>query len=83
MIHIFQVVQSKGKVLVHCVEGISRSASIVIAYLIIKHRFTIQRAIEAIRQHRSIAPNEGFTEQLIELNDEIHKLKPISAMRNL
>jgi hypothetical protein len=39
-----------------------------------KKRLTIQTAIETIRQKRSIAPNEGFTEQLIELNDSVHGL---------
>jgi hypothetical protein len=28
--------------------------------------------VETIREKRSIAPNEGFVEQLIELNDAVH-----------
>ena len=30
------------------------------------------------RNKRSIAPNEGFTQQLIELNDHVHALAPRS-----
>ena len=48
----------------------------MIAYLILKKRFTIQKAIETIREKRSIAPNEGFVEQLVELNDVVHGITP-------
>lgn len=40
---------SPGTVLVHCVSGISRSATIVLAYLMIKKNQTIRDAIETIR----------------------------------
>merc|ERR1712183_1172894 len=54
------VLRNKGIVLVHCVAGISRSASLIIAFLIIKKKMTIQESITMIRSKRSIAPNEGF-----------------------
>jgi len=73
-----EVIQSKGIVLVHCVQGISRSATLVLAYLIMKRKMTIQQAMEAVRSKRSIAPNEGFVQQLIELNDHVHALGPRS-----
>jgi len=60
----------KGRVFVHCAQGISRSATLVIAYLMSKRQMSIQQAIETIRPKRFIAPNEGFTEQLIEYNDQ-------------
>jgi len=59
----------RGKVFVHCAQGISRSATLVIAYLMSKQNMTVQEAIETVRPKRFIAPNEGFTEQLIEYND--------------
>ena len=55
-------------------QGISRSATLVLAYLIIKKRMKLQDAIIAVKQKRSIAQNEGFMLQLIELHDDIHKL---------
>ena len=65
----------QGKVvLVHCVKGISRSATLILAFLIIKKKMTLQKAIETVKKKRSIAPNEGFMQQLIELNDRVHKL---------
>ena len=69
-----KVLKEGGVVLVHCVKGISRSASLIIAFLIIKKKMTLQQAILTIKKKRSIAPNEGFMQQLIELNDKTHKL---------
>ncbi|XP_023328603.1 dual specificity protein phosphatase 3 isoform X2 [Eurytemora carolleeae] len=69
-----KIVGSEGKVLVHCVQGISRSATIVLAYMMMKKNLTIKESIDQVKSIRSIAPNEGFMMQLIMLNDQIHKL---------
>ena len=68
------ILSKGGVVLVHCVKGISRSATLIIAFLIIKKKMTLQQAILMIKKKRSIAPNEGFMQQLIELNDRTHNL---------
>ena len=61
------------KVLVHCLEGISRSTTIVAAHLIRnslafaerKHKISDAEAIKMIEEKRSIInPNPGFREQL-------------------
>lgn len=52
------------KVLVHCVMGRSRSATLVLAYLMMKHSLSVVDAIEHVRQHRCILPNHGFLKQL-------------------
>uniref|UniRef100_A0A665TVR5 Dual specificity protein phosphatase n=1 Tax=Echeneis naucrates TaxID=173247 RepID=A0A665TVR5_ECHNA len=54
----------QNKVLVHCVMGRSRSATLVLAYLMMKHRLTVVDAIEHVRQRRCILPNHGFLKQL-------------------
>ncbi|KAG1805354.1 protein-tyrosine phosphatase-like protein [Suillus subaureus] len=56
----------KGRgVLVHCMAGISRSATIVAAYLMYSLKLDPESAVDMIRTVRSIAePNEGFMEQL-------------------
>ncbi|KIY65056.1 DSPc-domain-containing protein [Cylindrobasidium torrendii FP15055 ss-10] len=54
-----------GKVLVHCVMGISRSATVVSAYLMKTHNMTSTAAIAFTRKARaSIRPNYGFIKQL-------------------
>ncbi|KAK3511301.1 hypothetical protein QTP70_034962 [Hemibagrus guttatus] len=61
----------RGKVLVDSMMGISRSAVIVAAYLMIFHNMTIMEALLEIRKKRAISPNEGFLKQLRELNETL------------
>lgn len=54
-----------GCVLVHCNAGISRSSTIVIAYLMMKKRWPLVQAYQYVKEKRSkIRPNAGFQEQL-------------------
>lgn len=68
---IHNAIESGGKVLVHCHAGISRSATIVAAYLMIKRHMSAQEAIRTIRVGRSIRPNGGFLQQLCDLNENL------------
>jgi len=61
-----EALKTGGSVLVHCMAGVSRSSSIVIAYLMRYRRVTFLEAFEMVRQQRPvIAPNRGFKEQLM------------------
>ncbi|CAE7547568.1 Dusp14 [Symbiodinium necroappetens] len=52
-------------VLVHCRAGVSRSASVVLAYLVACQRMTLADAFVLLRSRRCIVtPNLGFFEQL-------------------
>ena len=62
----------QGKVMVHCKVGASRSATIVLAFLMIKRYMTVQEAVRMVRAKREIAPNEGFLQQLCDLNDKLY-----------
>ncbi|KAM4702602.1 dual specificity phosphatase 29-like [Rhinophrynus dorsalis] len=64
--------EPNGKILVHCVLGKSRSATLVLAYLMIYQHFSLVDAIHHVSQHRCIAPNRGFLEQLQNLETELH-----------
>ena len=56
-----------NKVLVHCQGGISRSPTLVIAYLVQKKNLTLGNSFELVREKRPIIdPNEGFLYQLKE-----------------
>ncbi|KAK7455273.1 hypothetical protein VKT23_011146 [Stygiomarasmius scandens] len=56
-----------ANVLVHCVEGISRSSSVVAAFLIALYGWTPCQAVEYIKTKRTVAePNFGFVKQLQE-----------------
>lgn len=74
-----QALQNKdNKVYVHCVCGVSRSVSIVCAYLIKKYGITPVEAIAKIQTQRKCAnPNEGFIAQLGEYleNNKFEKNK--------
>lgn len=56
-----------GKVYVHCQQGISRSATLIIAYLMSKRGMSAIEAVRAVRRKRQIFPNDGFFEQLCDL----------------
>uniref|UniRef100_A0A7S2J4T0 protein-tyrosine-phosphatase n=1 Tax=Haptolina brevifila TaxID=156173 RepID=A0A7S2J4T0_9EUKA len=63
---------SSTNVLVHCVSGISRSSTIVTAYLMSTRRLTFERALALVRERRPVAsPNSGFQKQLREYEAEL------------
>lgn len=52
-------------VLIHCVSGISRSASIVIAYMMDKYKLNYDQAFTHVKSKRDIIrPNTNFVRQL-------------------
>ncbi|KAJ7143932.1 protein-tyrosine phosphatase-like protein [Mycena epipterygia] len=54
-------------VLVHCQQGVSRSPSIVIAYLIRNHGMSYDAALAFVKRKRACAkPNPGFARALME-----------------
>uniref|UniRef100_I3MFK3 Serine/threonine/tyrosine interacting like 2 n=1 Tax=Ictidomys tridecemlineatus TaxID=43179 RepID=I3MFK3_ICTTR len=61
----------RGKVLVSSEMGISRSAVLVAAYLMIFHNMAILEALMTVRRKRAIYPNDGFLKQLRELNEQL------------
>lgn len=69
-------------VLVHCMMGKSRSAAIVIAYLIHVHanegeKLSVQEAYDFLKSKRSLVePNPGFLKQLETYGDFIHQTPP-------
>lgn len=63
-------------VLVHCHAGISRSATIVLAHLMVNRGYSLTNAFKLLRSKRPcVNPNPGFFNQLINLNQYMKKLK--------
>lgn len=63
--YISSALKANGRVLVHCSAGVSRSATICIAYLMNQKHMTCEEALNHIKSLRPVVcPNSGFIEQL-------------------
>lgn len=51
-------------VLIHCELGISRSPTIVIAYLMRKYKKGLHTTLAIVNEQRKVQPNQGFFNQL-------------------
>ena len=61
---------------VHCAAGISRSATVAIAYVMVMQGLSVRDAYDYVRARRpAIAPNENFLQQLYQLDEQIHHQK--------
>lgn len=72
----FQIIENcrNSNILVHCNAGVSRSPTIVIAYLIYSEKMTFQEALDKVKGFRScVRPNEGFVKQLRQFEVKICK----------
>ncbi|XP_068594708.1 dual specificity protein phosphatase 2 [Brachionichthys hirsutus] len=66
------VKQCGGRVLVHCQAGISRSATICLAYLMHTQRVKLEEAFDFVKQRRKvISPNLAFMGQLLQFETDV------------
>ena len=61
--------RSAGAVVVHCVEGVSRSATVALACLMRQERRPLEPLCGAMLRRRAVYPNAGFLAQLLALED--------------
>ncbi|KAK9684153.1 hypothetical protein RND81_10G190200 [Saponaria officinalis] len=76
--------EQKGRVFVHCFQGVSRSTSLVIAYLMWREGQSFDDAFQFVKEARGIAdPNMGFACQLLQCQKRVHAvpLSPSSLLR--
>ncbi|KAI1717884.1 dual specificity phosphatase, catalytic domain-containing protein [Ditylenchus destructor] len=87
--HYFDMVADKirsvkdrgGRTLVHCVAGVSRSASLCIIYLVKYERMTLRQAYHYVKSARPIVrPNIGFWKQMVEYERKLRGHSSVSMI---
>ncbi|CAF1032030.1 unnamed protein product [Adineta steineri] len=72
------IFERQERCLVHCAAGVSRSATIVLAYLMKYHHNTLKEAFYYLIEKRpQVWPNEGFLLQLIRYETELLRTREI------
>lgn len=61
---IYQDPSRAGNILAHCQQGISRSAAVVIAYLMRKNHTGLEETLAGVREKRKVKRSKNFMEQL-------------------
>ncbi|XP_014242766.1 dual specificity protein phosphatase 14-like [Cimex lectularius] len=78
-----QVQEEGGVTLVHCVAGVSRSASLCIAYLIKYKNMTLNEAYWYVHsKRRCIRPNNSFFNQLIDYEEKLTGVSTVKMVYN-
>lgn len=76
--------EQNGRVFVHCCQGVSRSTSLVIAYLMWREGQSFEDAFQYVKLARGVAnPNMGFACQLLQCQKRVHAIpaSPNSVLR--
>jgi len=63
-----------SKVLINCWAGISRSATLAIAFLMEHRNLNLKQAIRQVKLARDVSPNRGFLEQLVQFERELGRV---------
>ncbi|KAL7752277.1 hypothetical protein RI367_002322 [Sorochytrium milnesiophthora] len=72
-----QVRRANGRVYVHCKAGKSRSATIVLAYLIQHEHMSVEQAVAFLKERRpAVSPNIGFFSVLKEFEERCRRPSP-------
>jgi protein-tyrosine phosphatase len=78
-----EVARRGGKTLVHCVAGVSRSASLCIAYMMKYHNMTLRKAYFHVKQARPVVrPNVGFFRQLIAYEKKLYGVASVNMVNS-
>ncbi|KAL6732875.1 hypothetical protein Aduo_003588 [Ancylostoma duodenale] len=70
-----------GKTLVHCMAGVSRSASLVMIYLVKYERMTLRQAYHYVKSARPvIRPNVGFWKQMVDYEKRLRGVASVTMV---
>jgi protein-tyrosine phosphatase len=79
---ISNAISQNKNVIVHCAAGMSRSPTLVIAYLMIENNWSFKESIEYVKRQRPIVePNIGFIKQLKALEIKIKMYKNLYSLK--
>ena len=71
---------NQNRVLVHCAMGRSRSATMIIMYLMMKFQLSMDHALDITKIRRDVVdPNEGFLDQLTNIDGTQYDVKTIDS----
>ncbi|KAF1768770.1 hypothetical protein GCK72_000583 [Caenorhabditis remanei] len=71
-----------GKTLVHCMAGVSRSASLVMIYLVKHEHMTLRQAYHYVKAARPIIrPNVGFWKQMVDYEKRLRGTASIKMVQ--
>ncbi|CAF2675195.1 unnamed protein product [Rotaria sp. Silwood2] len=74
---------SLNRILIHCEAGISRSPSIVIAYLMRYYNQSLKAAYDCVKRCKNnVGPNTGFFKQLIQFEQQLSSNNSTSGNNN-
>ena len=62
-----------SRVLVNCWQGASRSATIVLAYMLKYSDLGLAEAVRTLKKARDVRPNTGFLLQLLQYESQLNK----------
>ena len=69
-----KILKQNKKILIHCQAGISRSSTIVIAYLMKTKNLSYSKSLDFVREKRPIVdPNLGFIVQLMDYEKKLKR----------
>lgn len=76
--------KGRGRILVHCSAGVSRSPTIVVAYLMKHRNMSLRTALgHVVRIRPQVSPNPGFIEQLKDMEMELYKVSTLIGVDEL
>lgn len=59
----------------HCIMGLSRSSTLVLAYLMIYRHLSLKQALQKVVKKRAIYPNRNFLALLLDLDLQLTRKK--------
>jgi protein-tyrosine phosphatase len=67
-----KAIKNNGNVLVHCHAGVSRSSTILIAYIMKSQKMKLDKILDLMKTKREkVSPNIGFLQQLYQYEKEL------------